>query len=25
LISLAGLVCLIWAFLVKFRKKREAA
>lgn len=25
LISLAGLVCLIWAFLAKFRKKREAA
>jgi len=25
LLSLAGLVCLIWAFLAKFRKKREAA
>ena len=25
LISLAGLVCLIWAFLAKFRKKQEEA
>ena len=25
LIGLAGLVCLIWAFLAKFRKKQETA